>query len=120
MGSDRDNGSTKPLVGSCTCEYAASLDGVQAAAKRIKHHIHQTPVMTCSAIDVSVGRHLFFKCEIFQRTGAFKFRGACNAVQQLSEAQASKGRCFANGCIGSIPIVICSVSCCSLVFKRMT
>lgn len=89
MGSNAD-GNTHS-ASSVWGEYAASLEGVKAAAKRIQDHIHTTPIMTCSAIDSLAGRQVYFKCEIFQRTGAFKFRGACNAVQLLSEDQASKG-----------------------------
>ena len=70
---------------------AASLEGVYAAAQRIKPFAHVTPVMTCSTANAAAGRQLFFKCENFQRTGAFKFRGACNSVMLLSEEQAAKG-----------------------------
>ena len=64
---------------------AATLDlpdlaAIRQAAARIGPHVHRTPVMTCAAIDVEVGAKLFFKCEHLQRVGAFKARGACNAV----------------------------------------
>lgn len=72
-------------------QYAATIEGIREAAVRIEQHAHHTPVMTCSAADAAAGRQLFFKCETFQRTGAFKFRGACNSVQQLSDEQAAKG-----------------------------
>ncbi|PNW82207.1 hypothetical protein CHLRE_06g278101v5 [Chlamydomonas reinhardtii] len=72
--------------------YAASLEDIQAAQKRIAPFAHVTSVQTCSALnELAGGRQLFFKCEIFQRTGAFKFRGACNSVQLLSDEEAKKG-----------------------------
>lgn len=71
--------------------FAANLESVQQAAARIRGHAHQTPVMTCQTINRMAGRELFFKCENFQKVGAFKFRGACNAVMKLSEEQARRG-----------------------------
>lgn len=60
-----------------------SLPSILAAAQRIKPFVHATPVLTCQALDeMSGGRSLFFKCELFQKTGSFKARGACNAVLQ--------------------------------------
>ena len=67
------------------------LAAIRAAAARIAPHVHRTPVMTCSAIDVEVGAKLFFKCEHLQRVGAFKARGACNAVFSLDEDLARRG-----------------------------
>lgn len=72
-------------------DYAISLDDVRAAAKRIEGKAHRTPVATCSKLDAMAGRQLFFKCENLQKVGAFKFRGACNAVMQLSEVDAANG-----------------------------
>lgn len=58
-----------------------SIEGIKEAAARIGRHVHCTPVMTCRALDeMSGGREVFFKCELFQKTGSFKARGACNAV----------------------------------------
>lgn len=71
--------------------YAATLEDIRAAAKRIAPHAHRTPVMTCKTLSDLAGRELFFKCEQFQRIGAFKFRGACNAVMKLSDAEAKHG-----------------------------
>ncbi len=71
--------------------YAADLAAVRAAAERIRAHAHLTPVMRSRSIDAMAGRGLYFKCELFQRTGAFKFRGAMNAVAALSEAEAARG-----------------------------
>lgn len=67
------------------------LEAIQAAARRIAPYIHKTPVLTCRGIDAMAGAHLLFKCENFQKVGAFKFRGACNTVFSLSEVEASKG-----------------------------
>ena len=52
---------------------------------------HQTPVLTCSALDALAKRSLFFKCENLQKIGAFKMRGALNAVMSLSEEAAARG-----------------------------
>jgi threonine dehydratase len=60
--------------------YAADLEAIRSAEKRIEGHAHRTPVFSSSAINAMSGRHLFFKCEQFQRVGAFKFRGAMNAI----------------------------------------
>jgi threonine dehydratase/serine racemase len=71
--------------------YAITLNDVQAAAKRIAPWIHRTPIMTCATLDHLAGRKLFFKCEQWQKVGAFKFRGASNAVLKLSETEARRG-----------------------------
>ena len=71
--------------------YAITLADVQAAANRIAVWAHRTPIMTCATLDGIAGRSLFFKCEQWQKVGAFKFRGACNAVLKLSDADAKKG-----------------------------
>lgn len=67
------------------------IEAVRQAAARIAPHAHRTPVLTCSTLDRLVGARLFFKCECFQKVGAFKFRGACNAVLALPEAEARPG-----------------------------
>lgn len=59
--------------------------------ERIKPYIHNTPVLTSKLIDEIASANLFFKCENFQKMGAFKMRGATNAIIQLSEEQRSKG-----------------------------
>lgn len=64
---------------------------VQAAAARIEPYIRRTPVMTSRTANESLGAELFFKCENFQRMGAFKFRGAMNALLQFSNAQKAAG-----------------------------
>ncbi len=65
-------------------------DVVEAHA-RITPFIHHTPLYSSESINAIVGGELFFKCENFQKVGAFKFRGACNAVFSLSEEEASRG-----------------------------
>jgi threonine dehydratase len=71
--------------------YAADLNAVRDAAARLNGVAHRTPVATCATLDRLAGRRLFFKCEHLQRVGAFKFRGAWNAVAQLSDAVAARG-----------------------------
>jgi threonine dehydratase len=67
------------------------LAAIRAAHARIAPHVHRTPVLTCAAIDAEAGAALFFKCESFQRIGAFKARGACNAVFSLADDEAARG-----------------------------
>ena len=64
---------------------------VEAAAARLEGVAHRTPVMTSKTADASAGGKLFFKCENLQRGGAFKFRGAYNAIATLSEDQRRHG-----------------------------
>jgi threonine dehydratase len=64
---------------------------VEAAAERIRPYAHRTPVLTSSGLDAMVGARLFFKCENLQRVGAFKFRGACNAVFSLTPDEVRRG-----------------------------
>jgi threonine dehydratase/serine racemase len=71
--------------------YAADLRDVQAAARRLAGFAHRTPVATCATLDRLAGRALFFKCEHLQKAGAFKFRGACNAVLRLPPEVAARG-----------------------------
>lgn len=66
-------------------------ESIVAAHERIKSYIHHTPVITCASIDEMAGCHLFFKCENFQKVGAFKARGAMNAALKLSPGQRAKG-----------------------------
>ncbi len=67
------------------------LAAIRAAAARIAPHVHRTPVLTSSSIDAEVGAHLFFKCENLQKIGAFKARGAINAVFALAPELAARG-----------------------------
>ncbi|XP_057873394.2 serine racemase isoform X5 [Cryptomeria japonica] len=63
--------------------YAADILSIQEARVRIGPYIDKTPILSSTSLNVLAGRTLFFKCEIFQKGGAFKFRGACNAVFSL-------------------------------------
>jgi len=71
--------------------YATDLQDIREAAQRLSGVSHRTPVMTCSTIDKLAGRRLFFKCENFQKVGAFKIRGASNAIMKLSDDVAAHG-----------------------------
>ena len=64
---------------------------VLAAAARIAPYAHVTPVLKSTSLNEQVGAELFFKCENFQKAGAFKFRGACNAVWNLTSQEAANG-----------------------------
>ena len=64
---------------------------VVAAAERLQGHAHHTPVLRSSTLDQRLGAQVFFKCENFQEPGAFKVRGASNAVFGLDEEQARLG-----------------------------
>lgn len=68
-----------------------NLDDIIAAFERIRGFIHKTPVLTSKTFDRMTGSQLYFKCENFQKAGAFKFRGATNAVFSLSDAEAKAG-----------------------------
>ena len=70
-----------------------TLEKVREAAVRLEGVAHRTPVMTSEAIDDLAGRQLVFKCENLQKAGAFKFRGAWNAVASLSDEEAERGVC---------------------------
>jgi threo-3-hydroxy-L-aspartate ammonia-lyase len=76
---------------------SVSLDDVRAAHERIRPYVHRTPVMTSRQVDAIVsdigdaGARLFFKCEIFQRVGAFKARGAFSRLTLLSPEERSRG-----------------------------
>ena len=68
-----------------------AFSDVQAAAGRLRGHAHRTPVLTSRTADAGLGARLFFKCENFQRMGAFKFRGAFNALSRFDAAQRRAG-----------------------------
>jgi threonine dehydratase len=72
-------------------EYAVSFNDIVHAHERIAGVAHRTPVLTSRTVDALCGAQLFFKCENFQRAGAFKFRGACNALAQFSPGQKERG-----------------------------
>lgn len=69
----------------------ADFDAVLAAAARVAPHAHATPVLRSRTLDAMAGCELHFKAEHLQRAGAFKFRGACNAVWSLDDNQAARG-----------------------------
>jgi threonine dehydratase len=68
-----------------------ALKDVQATVKRIGPYVHNTPVLTSSTIDRMLKATVYFKCENFQRGGAFKIRGAINAILQLTEDERARG-----------------------------
>lgn len=68
-----------------------SYQSVREAAERIRPFIKRTTVATCRTLDQQVGRQVFFKCELFQTTGSFKYRGAMNAVQKLNGTAVQRG-----------------------------
>jgi threonine dehydratase len=68
-----------------------TFDDVCAAAERIKGYAHRTPVMTSRTVNEELGAEVFFKCESLQRMGAFKFRGAFNALSKFDEQQRRAG-----------------------------
>jgi len=69
------------------------LTHIQQAAERIKPYAHRTPIITNESLNQKVGTQVYFKCENMQKVGAFKFRGACNAVYSLNEEEAKHGVC---------------------------
>ena len=70
-----------------------TLNDIRAAARRIQPYIHRTPVLTNESLNAKVEAQVFLKCENMQKVGAFKFRGATNAVFSLSDEEASHGVC---------------------------
>ncbi len=70
---------------------SVTYTGVEAAAKRLKNIAHLTPVLTSTTVNQLTNAKVFFKCENFQRTGSFKFRGAYNTLSQLSDVQKQQG-----------------------------
>lgn len=67
------------------------LDAIRSAQARIAPHVHRTPVLRCHSLEAEVGAELYFKAENLQRTGAFKARGASNAVFSLAPEEARRG-----------------------------
>ena len=70
-----------------------TLSTIQQAAERIKPYVHRTPILTNESLNQRVGAQVYLKCENMQKVGAFKFRGACNAVYSLSDEEARYGVC---------------------------
>lgn len=71
--------------------FIPKFEDIEAASRLISPHVHRTPVLTSKQLDAISGARLFFKCENFQKVGAFKFRGATNAVLNLTEGQRAAG-----------------------------
>ncbi len=69
----------------------SAIRNPQSAIERIQPYIHRTPVLTCQTLDQMAGATLFFKCENFQKMGAFKMRGAANAILQLTDDERQRG-----------------------------
>jgi threonine dehydratase len=80
-----------PAGGGGTLAGVVTFDDIQAAATRIAPYVHRTPVMTSATLDEELGASILFKCENLQKVGAFKARGAVNAVLSLDSDVASKG-----------------------------
>lgn len=72
-------------------QLAISFSDIEAAHERIKHVAHRTPVFTSATANAMTGAELFFKCENYQRMGAFKFRGGYNALAQFTPAERERG-----------------------------
>ncbi len=72
-------------------EYHPRLSDVESTYQIIKNHIHKTPTLTSENVNAILGSELFLKCENFQKVGAFKFRGATNAVLRLTDEDAKRG-----------------------------
>lgn len=70
-----------------------TIQDILEAAKRIKPYIHRTPVLTNESLNQKVGANVYMKCENLQKVGAFKFRGASNAVWSLTDEEAKRGVC---------------------------
>jgi len=70
-----------------------TLNDIRQAAQRIKPYAHRTPVLTNQSLNKKVDAQIFLKCENLQKVGAFKFRGACNAVYSLTDEEAERGVC---------------------------
>ena len=67
------------------------IEDIYQAVDRIRPYAHRTAVLTNKSLDERVGAQVYMKCENFQKVGAFKFRGACNAVFSLTDRQAADG-----------------------------
>jgi threonine dehydratase len=70
-----------------------TLTDIRQAAARIKPYVHRTPVVTNESLNKQVSGQVYLKCENMQKVGAFKFRGACNAVFTLSDKESAQGVC---------------------------
>ena len=90
-GSPIDKRATRP-VRYANKKITTSMFGrIRAAKNRLKSQAHTTPIMTSRTLDILVGAAVYLKCENFQRAGAFKFRGAFNALSQLTKSEKESG-----------------------------
>lgn len=71
--------------------FPVSMEDIHLAAERIRPYAHHTPIFTSQTLNKLAGASVFLKCENFQKVGAFKFRGACNAVFSLTDKEAQRG-----------------------------
>jgi len=86
------------------------FDRIVAARERLRGHAHKTPMMTSRTINRLTGAEIFFKCENLQRGGAFKFRGAFNAISQLGEEERKRGIVtFSSGNHGQAVALACQL-----------
>jgi len=81
------------MLDALTAPDQLTINDMRVAHDRIRPHINRTPVLRSAYLDELTGAQLFFKCENFQEAGAFKVRGACNAVFGLDDAAAARGVC---------------------------
>jgi len=72
-------------------EQLVTAEDIEDAMLRLNKVVNKTPVITCSTLNEQLGAKVYFKCENFQKIGAFKFRGAFNAISQLTQAQKQNG-----------------------------
>ena len=86
-----DDRSLAPVDEQLASAALPTSDDVRAAAERLRGIAHRTPVLTSRRLDDQLGLHVFLKCENFQRVGAFKFRGAYNALSRFTEEQRRGG-----------------------------
>jgi threonine dehydratase len=92
LATTRSESAVRVLDGGLTVTtHPVTLSDIRDAATRIAPWIHRTPVLTCAAIDACAERRVFLKCENLQKVGAFKIRGATNAVLRLSDEVAPRG-----------------------------
>ncbi|MEN8244517.1 MAG: pyridoxal-phosphate dependent enzyme [Thermodesulfobacteriota bacterium] len=87
----QEKGPVHPISQDDSKVYLPNLNDIRKAAARIAPFVHRTPAMTCASLDKMTGARLSFKCENFQKVGAFKFRGAANAVLSLAPEEAKRG-----------------------------
>lgn len=87
----RDNPKKRAQVEPNLTTMLPAFEEIKDAVMRVKPYVHNTPVFTSSTVNERTGATVFFKCENFQRMGAFKMRGAINAILQLPKADRSKG-----------------------------